>query len=256
METSSRCTTGLTVKSRKSGLRTVDVARQAGYSVQQIRNLERDGALPTSTRTPTGYRTYSDTHVQAALAYRAFAAAVGPVEAKQIMRTAHQGPACELLSLLDAAHARLHTERQDLRLARQAAAEIAQEPVDDARPSDSMNISELAGALGLRPSTLRHWETEGLVTPSRSPAQRARVYSPDDVRDARIVHQLRQAGYGIAQLRALMPQLRHTNRWDEVNGALASREAGLNVRSRQMMEGAAALSPLLAAASARAIRRD
>ena len=33
------------MKSRKSGLRTVDVARRAGCSVQQVRNLERDGVL-------------------------------------------------------------------------------------------------------------------------------------------------------------------------------------------------------------------
>lgn len=229
------------MKSLKSHLRTVDVARQADYSVQQIRNLERDGALPPSSRTPAGYRTYTSIHVHAALAYRALAAAVGPVEAKQIMRTAHQDPAASLLALLDAAHARLHAERLYLRLAQQATAVIATEPVDDALPPDSMTISELAGALGLRPSALRHWEKEGLVTPSRSPA---RTYSPTDVRDARIVHQLRQAGYRIPQLQALMPQLRHAKRWDEVGDALAAREVSLDARSRYLVQGAAALQAL------------
>jgi len=33
------------MQSRKSGLRTIDVARRAGYSVQQVRDLERDGGL-------------------------------------------------------------------------------------------------------------------------------------------------------------------------------------------------------------------
>jgi DNA-binding transcriptional MerR regulator len=223
----------------------VDVARQAGYSVQQIRNLERDGALPLSARTPAGYRTYTATHVHAAMAYRAFAAAVGPVEAKQIMRTVHQAPAAELLALLDAAHARLHVERRDLRLARQAAAAIAGEPVDDARPSDSMSISELASALGLRASALRHWEAEGLIISSRSTAHGMRTYAPSAVRDARIVHQLRQAGYRIPQLQALMPQLRHARRWDEVSDALAAREVTLNTRSGHLLQGAAALQALL-----------
>jgi len=85
------------VNSRKSGLRTVDVARQAGYSVQQVRNLERDGVLPLATRTRTGYRAHTETHVQAALAYRALAAGVGPVEAKRVMRAAHRYPASDAM---------------------------------------------------------------------------------------------------------------------------------------------------------------
>lgn len=74
------------MNSGKSGLRTVDVARQTGYSVQQVRNLERDGILPLAARTRTGYRAYTLMHVQAALAYRALAAGVGPVDAKRVMR--------------------------------------------------------------------------------------------------------------------------------------------------------------------------
>lgn len=58
----------------KSGdMRTADVARRVGYSVQQVRNLERDGVLPPATRTATGYRIYGEVHLQSALAYRALA---------------------------------------------------------------------------------------------------------------------------------------------------------------------------------------
>lgn len=78
------------MQSRNSGpMRTVTVARRSGYSVQQIRNLEGDGVLPPAARTDSGYRVYDDRHVRAARAYRALAAAVGPVEAKTIMRTVH-----------------------------------------------------------------------------------------------------------------------------------------------------------------------
>lgn len=70
------------VGSRKSGFRTIDVARRAGYSVQQIRDLESDGVLPAVPRTRSGYRSYTEEHVQAALAYRAFAAnCAGPATA-------------------------------------------------------------------------------------------------------------------------------------------------------------------------------
>ncbi|WP_152692016.1 MerR family transcriptional regulator [Nocardiopsis sp. RV163] len=232
--------------SRKStALRTIDVARRSGYSVQQVRNLERDGVLPPAARTASGYRVYAEAHVRSALAYRALAAGTGPVEAGRIVRAAHGYPASDLLALLDAAHARLHTERREIGLAREAAEAIAAETVGDVRPADSMGVSELAAALGVRPSTLRHWDAEGLVVPGRASPGGARRYSPADARDARIVHQLRMAGYRVAPLRTLMPQLRRAHRWDEVTAALAARDASIDTRSAALFEGAAALGALL-----------
>lgn len=227
-------------------LRTVDVARRSGYSVQQVRDLERDGVLPPAPRTATGYRTYGASHLDAALAYRALAHGTGPVEAKRILRAVHARDDAEALALLDAAHARLHTERRDIALAREAAGMISGELIDDVRPSDAMGISELAAALGVRPSTLRHWEAEGLLVLSgRSSPGGRRRYLPAEARDARIVQQLRRAGYRVEALRALMPALRRTGRWEEVTAALAVRDAGLDTRSRALLDGAAALSGLL-----------
>ncbi|MEV6488760.1 MerR family transcriptional regulator [Actinoplanes sp. NPDC051633] len=216
-------------------MRTADVAQRAGYSVQQIRNLERDGILPPAQRSATGYRRYTDAHVRAALAYRALAAGVGPVEAKRILR------ADDLLALLDEAHARLHAERRDLALAKEAVAAIAAEPINDPSPSDAMSISELADALGVRPSALRHWEAEGLVEPDRAGTSRA--YTPGDVRDARIVHQLRLAGYRIPQIRAVLPQLRQSGDWQDM---VAARDASIATRSRALLRAAAELDGMLA----------
>ncbi|MCT2594796.1 MerR family transcriptional regulator [Streptomyces sp. N2-109] len=234
---------------KSSAMRTVDVARRAGYSVQQVRNLERDGVLPSATRTAAGYRIYGELHLHSALAYRALAVGTGPVEAKRIVRAVHQCPTSQVLALLDAAHARLDRERTDLKLAREAAETISAEPVEDVHPSDSMSVLELAAALGVRPSTLRHWDAEGLVVPDRVPPRGTRRYSPAQARDARIVHQLRSAGYRIVPLRALMPDLRHGHRSEDVRAALAARDASIAARSHALLDAAAALSAVLAAAT-------
>ncbi|OUS95263.1 TioE family transcriptional regulator [Rhodococcus sp. NCIMB 12038] len=225
--------------------RTVDVARRAGCSVQQIRNLERDGVLPPATRTATGYRIYTEVHLQCALAYRELAVAAGPVDAKRIVRSVHTCPASTTVALLDAAHARLHTERAELALAKNAAAVISTEPIDDVRASDWMGVAELAAALGVRLSTLRHWDTEGLVIPDRNAPTGARRYSPSQVRDARIVHQLRKAGYRIAPLRAVMAQLRRPPGSGDIGAALAIRDETLTTRSRALVDATAALAGLL-----------
>ncbi|MFC4124632.1 MerR family transcriptional regulator [Nocardia rhizosphaerae] len=225
--------------------RTVEVARRAGYSVQQVRNLERDGVLPPARRTAGGHRTYREVHVTSALAYRALAAGIGPVAAKELLRLVHAGESGQVLAVLDAAHAGLHTERADLELARTAAEAIAAEAITDVSDEDALSISELAGALGVRPSTLRHWDAAGLVVPDRATGRGgARHYTPEQVRDARIVHQLRQAGYRIAQVRAIMPEFRRAPA--RVESALAARDAALTARSLALLDAAAPLRALLA----------
>lgn len=235
------------MRSRNRALRTIDVARRAGCSVQQVRNLEQSGVLPPAARTPAGYRTYSETHAVAAVAYTALAVGVGPIEAKTILRTAQQSSVSDLLSLLDAAHARLHTERRDVSLAQEAVTAISLEPLHDPRAADAMIISEVADALGVRTSTLRHWEAEGLLAPARSPVGRTRSFTPVDVRDARIVHQLRLAGHRIPALRELMPALRQAHRHDDIIAALRARHDSITTRSRALLHAAATLDALIGA---------
>jgi DNA-binding transcriptional MerR regulator len=166
---------------------------------------------------------------------------VGPTEAKEIVRSAHRRRVADVLARLDAAHAKLDAERAELQRAEQAARAISSEPIADVRPSDSMSVAELAAALGVRPSTLRHWDAENLVVPDREGPRGTRRYTPRQVRDARIVHQLRLAGYRVPVLRDLMPRLRDS----DVFAALASRDASIIVRSRALLQGAAALNALL-----------
>ncbi|MFC9552431.1 MerR family transcriptional regulator [Rhodococcus sp. NPDC056960] len=230
---------------QSQNLRTVDVARRTGCSVQHVRDLERDGVLPPATRTAAGYRIYAEVHLLSALAYRELAAGAGPVDAKRIVRSAHTCPATAV-ALLDAAHARLHAERTELALAQSAAAAISTEPIDDVRASDSMGVAELAAAIGVRPSTLRHWDSEGLVVPDRDGPTGTRRYSPTHVRDARIVHQLRRAGYRIAPLRAVMTQVRHIPGSGDVAAALAARDEAITARSRALLAATPALAALLA----------
>lgn len=226
-------------------LRTSDVARQAACSVQQIRNLERDGVLGPTVRTATGYRCWTDTHVVAAKTYGTLAAAMGPVQAKHLMRLVRTGTHEQMLAAIDAAHASFSVERRDVELALKAVEAITAEPMHDLRSNDAMTISELGTALGVPPSTLRFWEHEGLLIPARRSDRRgARVYSPSDVRDARIVHQLRLAGYRIPPLRDMMPALRRGGRPDDITKALRTRTASINSRSRALLQSATGLLAL------------
>lgn len=108
-------------------MRTVDLARRVGCSVGQVRKLEAAGVLPPVARPASGYRVYGEQHETSLRAYGALTVAVGPVEARLIMVEVHRDrPA--LLARLDSVRARLHQERHELDLAREAVTAIGAEP--------------------------------------------------------------------------------------------------------------------------------
>ena len=232
-------------------MRTAEVARRAGCSVQQVRKLERVGVLPAAPRTPSGYRSYGEQHVRCALAYRALAVATGPLEAADLLRGVHTRPPERVLSALDAAHARLDAERHRLAAAKAAATTITAEPVREVRPSDAMSVSELATALGVPASTLRHWDAVGLVVPERDERGHRR-YTPLQVRDARMAHQLRLAGYRIEALREVVPHLRRGDSGRDLEAALAARDRSITARSLALLEAAVHLHVLIGSSAPQA----
>lgn len=181
-----------------------------------------------------------------AVAYRELDQGVGPAPAKVLLRALHRDAAAVFLALLDDAHAPLARERRDLRLAREAVAATAAEPLTTPRPSDAMTISELADALGTTPASLRHWEAQGLLDAGRAGRGRIRIYSPVQVRDVRVIHQLRTAGYPIPHLRPVLRSLaKPRHQGDPLDAALNLRDEQLTNRSHALLRAAAALRDAL-----------
>ncbi|MGW7411995.1 MerR family transcriptional regulator, partial [Streptomyces sp. NPDC054863] len=101
-------------------LRTVDVARESGYSVQQVRDLERLGVIPPAVRSAGSYRSYTPLHVQALRAYRGLAVATGPVEARRLLTELRTATLTDAATAVNAVHARLAGERAEVLRAQQA----------------------------------------------------------------------------------------------------------------------------------------
>ncbi|MFD7021749.1 MerR family transcriptional regulator [Promicromonospora sukumoe] len=224
-------------------LRTADVARESGYSVQQVRDLERLGVIPPAARGANGYRSYGPAHVRALRAYRGLAAAAGPVVARGLLADALTGSLADAAAAIGAVHVRLAADRDEALRAQAALFAIQDEPRDadagtparrsGAEPADAttdvLTITQLAAALGVRTSTLRFWEQEGLVVPERVTSLRARQYGPGAVREARIVTALRGSGYGIPAVRDVVTSLR------TLAGAGAGADEGV-ARARQLLD--------------------
>ncbi|NSC19937.1 MerR family transcriptional regulator [Streptomyces albus subsp. chlorinus] len=235
--------------SRRVRLRTVDVAREAGYSVQQVRDLERLGVIPRAARSGNGYRSYTPVHVRALRAYRGLAGAAGPVAARQLMAQLHTKTPAAAASAVNAVHVRLARDREEAVRAQQALRAIQTEAGtgDGEQDGDAMTITELSGALGVRPSALRFWEREGLIASERVTSLRARRYGLPAIRAARIVVALRGAGYGIPAVRDIMHSLHRLGGLEEAEDLLRRRLDQIAMKTVALLRAGSDLAAVIAA---------
>lgn len=225
-------------------------AATSGYSVQQVRDLERVGAIPPAQRAANGYREFSASHILALRTYRQLALAVGAVEARRAMRDIRTKPVDEAVALVSAFHVRLTRARDDALSAQRALAVIGGEADADPDPRDAMTITELGAALGVRASTLRFWEQVGLVRPERVTRLNARRYPVAAIREARIVAVLRAAGYGIPAIQALVRSVRELEDVDESRAALQARLDAIARQMLALLAAGAGIAELIASAPA------
>ena len=227
------------------------LAGDSGYSVQQIRDLEQCGVIPPAQRRLNGYRQFTSTHLTALRAYRHLAIAVGPVAARATMREIRDLPYDEAVARIVALHVDLANSRGDAIAALHALDSIVDESARDApaAPGDTMSITELSTALGVRSSTLRFWEQEGLIAPEREEPRAVRRYPPDAIRDARIVTALRAGGYQIPAVKAVMTSLRALGNPSDARNALQARLQVIARRSSALLRAGTDLSDLLRSAA-------
>ncbi|WP_405663977.1 MerR family transcriptional regulator [Streptomyces sp. RK9] len=261
-------------------LRPVDLARMAGVSTQLVRDYADAGILPPTPRTPSGYRRFAPVHGRALLAYRALAKGFGPDTARAVMRAVHADDVPLALALLDAAHAELHASREALRVTGEALEAVAREGAEVTGPGTArsgsgsaaagsgsgsagsvaavaaapsradLTVGEVAARVGVRASALRVWESAGLLAPARERGTGYRRYDAADVRDARMISMLRQAGYALPAIRPVLDGLRETGSSEALRAALARRQAELTRRSRAMLAGAGLLDGYVGGAAA------
>ncbi|MGO1972846.1 MAG: MerR family transcriptional regulator [Propionibacteriaceae bacterium] len=230
------------------GWSTAAVADAAGYSVQQVRELERLGVIPPAERAPNGYRRFTTEHRTALRTYRRLAVAIGPVAARSTLRDLPTLPFDQAAAAVNALHTRLAAERDEALAARRALQLISAESRvgrDSVGAEDTLSITALATALGVRTSTLRFWEREGLLHPDRVTSHAARSYPPAAVREARITVALRAAGYRIPEVREALTAVRDLGEVDRPLVTLQHRLDSIARRTLALLTAGADLVALL-----------
>ncbi len=86
-------------------------------------------------------------------------------------------------------------------------------PKEDRRPASLLTIGQLARRAGIRPSTLRYYEAEGLLTPTERTEAGYRLYDPDAEQSLYLIQRAQRLGFSLADIRALLQDYR-----DEASG--------------------------------------
>lgn len=224
-------------------MRTIDLARQVGLSAQQVRNYEAMGLLPAAERDASGYRRYTQRHLDALLTVRAvMAAGYHATSILKVMRAAHDGDADTMLAEIDARHAALDRQRRQVDLTLEAIRTLQAGPALNlgSRRPQGLTIGEAAKVVGVQPSALRFWEAEGLLRPEREGHNGYRRYDRNEMKRLEVVVLLRRANYRFDAIRSALDEL-SLGRPESSLRAVEQRRAEIAATSRACAQATAAL---------------
>ena len=192
-------------------LRTSDIAKAVGVHVNTVRLYEEWGFLQPVPRSPTGYRLFTEAHLEQMRLARM--AMHGPWPGSSIRKSAltlvrksasgDLGGALEQadhhLALVQAERARAEAAAGLLeRWAQGTAADTTAKP---------LRIGEAAELLGATADQLRNWERNGLIDVPRDPNNGYRLYSAAEIGRLRVIRMLLRAGYSMMAILRMLLQL-------------------------------------------------
>lgn len=193
----------------RDSLRTIDLARAGGISVQQVRNYESLGLLPPASRSKSGYRLYTQHHLAALKTARSLVGGYGWQRVLTIMQALHRGDLGAALTTIDTRHGELALKRQECEQTLAALHALAKQPTAEqrSRSSSELRVGEAAKQVGVRVSALLFWEQQGLLHPVREQSSRYRLYDAQQMHRLRVVVLLREAGYDFKVILSVLDEL-------------------------------------------------
>ncbi len=223
-------------------LRTSDLAKAVQISVQQVRNYEAGGFIPTVERSPSGYRRYTPQHLAALKTAKQLIGGYGWPRTRQIMQALHQDQRAEALALIDERHAELAETRQQLAQTLAALSLLTTQlpTVTHPRAASRLRVGAAARLVGVRVSALRFWEQQGLLRPVRDADSKYRLYDEQQLRRLRIVALLRQANYDFPAIHTTLNEL-EAGQPERAVAAVEQRRGELAATSWRCIQALAAL---------------
>jgi len=190
-------------------LLTSEIANAVGIHPNTVRLYEEWGYLPPVTRTPGGYRKFSETHLDQVKLIRLlmnFTWMGGAIRktAYEIISSGSEGDLGGALEIAYHLRVLIQAERAQAEAAADFLENWAQGSAIESKEKPR-RIGEVARLLNVSTDRLRNWERNGLIKVPRNPLNGYRVYRTREIGRLRVIRTLSQARYSqMAILRMLI----------------------------------------------------
>jgi DNA-binding transcriptional MerR regulator len=181
-------------------LRTSDLARAVGVHPNTVRRYVDWGLIPPVERSPSGYRLFTQRHLDCLRLARTIYAAQYPGRGFRALGNTiiQRAVADDWPSALEKAHDLLLAVSIELEQANQAANILehwAQKMADSNSAEEPLAIGEVSKLLGVSIDVIRNAERNGLITIPRNSYNNYRLFGKKEIERLRIIRMLSKAGY-------------------------------------------------------------
>src|SRR5512133_1926524 len=187
-------------------LSTSDLARAVGIHPNTVRRYVDRGILPPVERSPSGYRRFTQRHLEdLRLAYLVY---FGQFPGKairdsgvSILQAAVRGDLAGARELAVRHLALVQAERAQADIAASLLEHWAfSAPVNPDPGEPRLLIGQVAKLLNVTIDVLRNWDRSGLIEVPRNPANRYRRYGPQEISRLRIIRMLSRSGFSLSAI--------------------------------------------------------
>jgi DNA-binding transcriptional MerR regulator len=181
-------------------LRTSDLARAVGVHPNTVRKYADWGLIPPVERTSTGYRLFTQQHLDCLRLARLIYAAPYPGRGFRALGSEiiQRAVVDDWQSALEKAHEHLALVQAELKNADDAANLLehwAQNMAADPSDETPISIREASKILGVSIDVIRNAERNGLITVPRNSYNNYRLFGKREIERLRIIRMLSRAGY-------------------------------------------------------------
>lgn len=160
-------------------MRLIDIARHFGVSTSMLRSYEERGLVPPVPRSKAGYRLFGPAHIAFFACARAMQPGFTQPQIGRIFALLRKGQGDEALWLAAQAESELYRELGIVRKIERALGR--RNPPEKKADRPLLQVSQLSRETGIPASTLRFWDSTGLLPARRDPRNRYRLYTPAQV---------------------------------------------------------------------------
>ena len=180
-------------------LRTSDLARAVGIHANTVRLYVDWGLLPPVERSASGYRLYTQRHLDCLRLARAIYTAPYPGRGFRALgnEIIQRAVADDWSGALEKAHTHLAAVKAELERAEAAADLLEHWAQTGSAEADGVPLSlgEVSSLLGVSRDVVRNWERDGLIRVRRNPVNNYRLFGARAIERLWIIRMLARAGY-------------------------------------------------------------